>query len=324
MKIQVLLRRIALGLPLTAIPLAGGVILASTACTCVGDCGEPLVITRELTTEQRAMLSSGGTGTSAVCFSLCEGPPTTGDGATADAGMVPSSGRGWTCSASGMTLTCSGSFSCGGRAPQGLLPSSDCAGEDVGSFFARMAHLERAAVPAFDELANELRLHGAPGRLVRGARRSARQEVRHARLIGGLAHAYGASVPSVERTETAPRSLVEMARDNAFEGCVREAFGALLAAHQSAHAADPTVRATFGEIARDEARHALLSFELLAWSRDRASRSQRRAIDHGRAEGLASLLAETASAPEPSDALRVFAGLPSATAAHDLMTALAA
>lgn len=183
-----------------------------------------------------------------------------------------------------------------------------------------MAHLESAAVPAFFELASEMDLHGAPRAMSRTARHSARQEVVHARLVGRLARRFGGDVPMVERGETAPRSLFEMAKDNAFEGCVREAYGALLAAHQAAHALDPEVRSTFARIARDEAQHALLSLALHDWARTRVSDAERRVLDETREEGVATLIA-TASLEEPDSSLAI-AGLPSATATNDLVGAL--
>ena len=64
----------------------------------------------------------------------------------------------------------------------------------------------------------------------------------------------------VARTRSrAPRRPVEIARENAEEGCVRETFGALLAAHQAAYACDPEVREVMTRIAGDELRHAALA-----------------------------------------------------------------
>jgi hypothetical protein len=122
-------------------------------------------------------------------------------------------------------------------------------------------------------LARELELHGAPNVLARVARRSMHDEIRHARIMSSLA---GAPI-EVTVAIGQPRSLEEMALDNAQEGCVREAFGALEAAWQSVHAKDPVVRAANMEIARDEARHALLSLAIDDWSAPRIGRAKLRA-----------------------------------------------
>lgn len=111
-----------------------------------------------------------------------------------------------------------------------------------------------------------------------------------------------------------------MAKDNAFEGCVREASGALLAAHQAAHARDPEVRWTFAQIARDEAQHALLSLALHDWARSRVTDVERRLLDETREAGIASLRVEL-SAREPDASLSI-AGLPSTTRANDLVETL--
>jgi hypothetical protein len=56
------------------------------------------------------------------------------------------------------------------------------------------------------------------------------------------------------------RSLEELAVENAVEGCVRETYGALTAIWQARTAKDPSVAAAVRRIARDETRHAALSW----------------------------------------------------------------
>lgn len=73
--IQLLLRRIALGLPFVAAPVAGGVILGTSGCSSSsgGFCMAP-PFTREISTEQRALLDGSGDRRAEVCRSLCESP----------------------------------------------------------------------------------------------------------------------------------------------------------------------------------------------------------------------------------------------------------
>jgi rubrerythrin len=282
-----------------------------------------------VTDDQAASLRTDG----ALCRSLCEAAIVdagmtsdvgTDDASGGDAGFLSSSGRSWQCATLAGELTCTGRFFCGaGRAPQAFHErTTRGARTRLGDCFASMAHLEAAAVPAFFELADEMARHGAPRSMSRAARHSARQEITHARMVRRLAHRFGGEVPKVERGEAAPRSLFEMAKDNAFEGCVREAYGALVAAHQATHARDPEVRMTFARIAKDEAEHALLSFTLHDWARARVTEAERRTLDETREEGLASLLL-SATAREPHTSLAI-AGFPSATRTNDLVRMLAA
>jgi hypothetical protein len=218
-----------------------------------------------------------------------------------------------------ITLACS--LCPGGRRPAGLV-AADPARERgaLGAFFARVAHLEAASIVAFERLASELRQHGAPPRLVRAAARSAKDEARHARETARLARRHGAepAAPSVRRARA--RSLERLARDNEVEGCVREAFGALVATWQAAYAEGAGVRSVMSRIAADETRHAELSLAISRWAaprldrpaRDRVARARRRAVEQ---------LAREARTALP-DAARRAAGLPNPDQAAALLTAL--
>ena len=138
--------------------------------------------------------------------------------------------------------------------------------ENLGAFFGHMAHLEAAAVPAFERLARELAAHGAPKRLIAAARRSARDEVRHAAAVARLARRFGGTVPPLVVEELPIRSLEAIATENAAEGCVRETFGALVATYQANAARDPQIAKVMRGIARDETRHAQLSWEIASWA----------------------------------------------------------
>ncbi len=78
--------------------------------------------------------------------------------------------------------------------------------------------------------------------LVRAARRSAREEIRHARSAGRLARRFGA-VPVRARygASCLVRSLEDVALENAIEGCVRETYGAAVAWWQAERSHDPQI-----------------------------------------------------------------------------------
>lgn len=152
------------------------------------------------------------------------------------------------------------------------------------------ATLELAAAPAFGELARALALHGAPRSLLARARRAQRDEERHAvQVLALVADALGAARALVRVAAPTPISLDALAIHNAAEGCGREALGALEAAYQASHAEGARARATMASIARDEARHALLSLDVDAWARRRVSASTRARMDEARATTLAAL-----------------------------------
>ncbi|QSQ22576.1 hypothetical protein JY651_46980 [Pyxidicoccus parkwayensis] len=221
-------------------------------------------------------------------------------------------------------VTCEMRVLCEGRRPEGLR-SDGAVAERVswlGALYARMAHLEAASVPAFERLAEELEAHGAPARLVRAARRSAKDEVRHARAMERLARSHGAPMPELQVAPFQPRSLEALALENAVEGCVRETFGALLAGWQARTAEDPAVREALRSIAPDELRHAELSWSIDAWARSRLSPEARNRIEEARREAWRALEQDFAEAVLPESECRQ-AGLPAPGVARQLVRELA-
>lgn len=187
----------------------------------------------------------------------------------------------------------------------------------VAAWLATMSFHEAAAVDAFGILACELRAHGAPRSLLRSIARARSDEVRHARSAAELARRYGAPVttPRVSRPER--RSLAAIALENAREGCARETLGALIGLHQAEHAATAELRAFYRTIARDELRHAALSWRVHAWLMQRLPARTR-----SRVQGvvLKSLRAMDFDAAPP---LRTALGLPTDIVARALRDRLA-
>jgi hypothetical protein len=207
-----------------------------------------------------------------------------------------------------------------GRRPAGLRQAAIGARCSVGRWLANAAHLEAASVHAFAVLGDELAGHGAPRALIAQARRARRDEARHARMMTRLARAHRAAPPAVDVPRARRRPLVDIAVENAAEGCVREAFAALLALWQSRAAADPEVRATMAALAPDEVRHAELAFAVDAWARPRLDRNERRRVDTARARAVVELRAAV-NDPDP-DLVRAL-GLPDAARAVALVDAVA-
>jgi len=135
-------------------------------------------------------------------------------------------------------------------------------GDARGRWFARAAANEAASVQSFRCLARELR-RSPLGQVFSGRlRRAARQEIRHARLMRARARSHGVEIIGRSFHAAPERTLVEIALENAREGCVNETYAALVALHQSGHAADAELRDEFLEIALDETAHADLAWRL--------------------------------------------------------------
>ena len=196
----------------------------------------------------------------------------------------------------------------GGRRPSRLRFAKDNARTPVTRWLARMSQLEAASVPAFRRLASQLRHHDAPAGLVHAARAAARDEIRHARVLRAIASAHGAQAGS-PRCPAPPKvpSLAELARANEVEGCVRESYGALVAAHQGAVASDVNVRTAMAAIAPDELRHADLARAIRAWALPQLTPAQRGRV---RSAGLRELQ-RLAHAPPAPESVRERLGFPS-------------
>ena len=201
---------------------------------------------------------------------------------------------------------------------RGALPQTD----PVVSYLARAAHDEAASVHAFAALARELAALGAPAQLLTRILSAARDELRHARAVSRLVADRGGRCRPPQRRPLAPRDARELALENAVEGCVRETWAALLAAHQAEHAADPQLRAVMRGIAADEARHAELAWAIDAWLHTQLGPDAHAEIAATRAAAAAAVITGvTASSPDP--ALVHTAGVPARARAVRLVSGLA-
>jgi hypothetical protein len=209
---------------------------------------------------------------------------------------------------------------CIGRKPEGLCSSSSVSGRALGDYFARAAHLEAASVIAFEVLADELAVHGAPSKLIALARRFARDEARHTADVTALAQRFGGTVTAPVVVRQPVRTLEAIALENAVEGCVRETYGALFGAYQSEVASDPSVAACMRAIAGDEAQHASLSHALHAWLMPRLSPYAQTRVLAAQREALIALRGEAMQTGD--DSLHDVAGVPRPEAALRLLDSL--
>jgi hypothetical protein len=210
-----------------------------------------------------------------------------------------------------------------GRRPPGLARARSPRGESrIAAYLADHARLEAASVVAFRVLAEELRALDAPRDLVARANRAARDERRHARIVGTLATRRGGARRPVRVVRRPPRDLLAVALDNAVEGVVRETYGTAEAYFASLVACSPDVRAAMSEIAEDEAAHAELAFDIAAWATSRLDADGRRKHDDAVRTACASLRDELGRSRRASDLCEAI-GLPEADRAVALFDALA-
>lgn len=186
----------------------------------------------------------------------------------------------------------------GWHAPVAALSAcSAAAREHAAAGWAREAAYEHASVAAFARLAIDLMIHGAPAELVDAAHVAARDEIRHAQQCYGIASALGGSIVgpgplALSAVSTAP-TLEELALACFRDGCVNETVAALCVAEASRRAASPTIRESLAAIADDEARHAELSYRILAWALRVGDAALRARV----ADELAAVRRELASEP---------------------------
>jgi hypothetical protein len=209
-----------------------------------------------------------------------------------------------------------------GRRPAGLRACPPVrASRPEAAFLAGAAYLEGASVDAFERLERELAAHGAPRRLRSLARRAARDEVRHARVMKAFAEQAGAS-PAVPRvTSRRVRSLQAIALENAVEGCVHETFGAAVATFQSRRAVERPFRSAMKRIAEDETRHAELAWAVARWLDGRLDPAARARVNRARTRAAESLLRSVSKPQDPTLVAKL--GLPTSMEARALATDLA-
>lgn len=164
-------------------------------------------------------------------------------------------------------------------------PSLVCERRLLAEAWLAAGSAEYASVASFSTHALELLSVGAPPHLVEAALEAASDEVRHAKVSFGLANAYligdlmGSAVASTSTLTASPASLnlrhtpalaesrlAALALSTARDGCVSETIAAVEAATAAARAEEGYVKDVLRLIARDEARHAVFGWEVVAWA----------------------------------------------------------
>ncbi len=150
-----------------------------------------------------------------------------------------------------------------------------------GRAWARDAQIEHASIPSFLRLASELEAFGAPPPLVHRSRHAALQELTHARDCFAIASERAGVALSAGGLPAAPARLPDLERiavEAWIDGCIGERAAALAAREARATSTDMQTDLALGRIARDEASHADLAWDIVAFALARGGEPIARAI----------------------------------------------
>ena len=141
--------------------------------------------------------------------------------------------------------------------------------ERLAAAWLAAARMEHASIAAFSATALRLLALGAPPELLAATQRAALDEISHAQIAFALASAYAGRSVSPGAFEAATRvgtgTLRELAIETFVDGCVGETVAALEAERAADAASDPAIASILRKIAVDEARHAELAWQIVAW-----------------------------------------------------------
>ena len=154
--------------------------------------------------------------------------------------------------------------------------------------WATRARHECGSILAFLQLALELLEEDAPLALVARAVRCAEQELSHTWAAAALASRFGrarvvARSPAARFRPRLPRrrQLARLARESWVDGCLNEGLAALVASEEAREATDAEVARISYKIAREEAEHAALAFDVLRWLQTRGTTLTPTSARHG-------------------------------------------
>lgn len=144
----------------------------------------------------------------------------------------------------------------------------------IGVEWVEAARAEAASIPAFMALARDLTRADAPQTLVTRALVAAGDEVRHARACAKIAQRYlgrpvAVEVPQllVATQDSSPTALLSrLAVESWKDGCLGEGEAAARAGTRVPLAVDRLMKRSLATIAREEATHAGLAWDVLSWA----------------------------------------------------------
>jgi hypothetical protein len=177
---------------------------------------------------------------------------------------------------------------------------------DIAGEWLRDALAEHASVASFSAFNLSLLALGAPAALVQASATAALDEVFHATACFELARRYGGGAlgpaPLGMDQLRVDTDLATVAARTFVDGCLGETAAALVARASLDLCDDPLVRSVLERIARDEAKHAELAWQFVAWALRRGGDDVACALSLALDHALASVAATACRAPAPAPA----------------------
>lgn len=180
--------------------------------------------------------------------------------------------------------------------------------------YAAEASYEHASIASFARVSLSLLAAGAPAELVEQTHRAALDEIAHARAMYSLASVcrgepVGPGPLDLAGAALATSSIVEIAGEAFFEGCVGEVAAALVLHEESARAIGEFERNILTTMAGDEERHAELAWRTVAWALRHEPGIVRAMLGRARQTLLEEVEETTATAATPELAGRSLPGV---------------
>jgi hypothetical protein len=155
----------------------------------------------------------------------------------------------------------------------------------LGELWLLTARMEHASVAAFSQLSLHLSALGAPARLLAATHRAAIEEIVHAQhcfgiasAITGVAHTAGPIAALGDSGGSTTIDLTRLAIGSLVDGCLAEGIASDVATRGETLATEPAIRTTLAMIAREEAGHAELAWDVLAWCLETGNAAVRTAV----------------------------------------------
>lgn len=192
-------------------------------------------------------------------------------------------------------------------------------GDAQKGYLIQEAEQKLAASRSIRWLGRSLSELSCPADFIRRVDHAAREKQRHAEVLFQVAQV----APAGQLAQGVDAPLVDLwglTLEVATSRCVVDTYAAARLAFQALHASSPELRAAFDDIARQDAIHATLFWDLLEWALSHLSPARARQISEEQRR-VREALRLAVEAPLPHE-LHESAGVPDADAAHALLDVL--
>ncbi len=192
-------------------------------------------------------------------------------------------------------------------------------GDVLSSYLAQEAHQKRVAAERIREVALSLRELKCPADLMRRVEHAAQDKLKHAEILT-QAGAISQRATDVSDDGSPQMDLWQLTLSTATERCVVDVYAAARFAFQARRAESAELASVFFDIARDDAVHVSLFWELMGWALSHLSPARARLLAEEQRK-VREALREAIEAPLPVE-IHEIAGVPDADAAHAILDSL--